>query len=350
MSAKGNKAKASKNAPKDPTPKSAPSAGRLPARSPIDDGMRSQMFILSPALQYRRRDSSPLVLGRQDPPRKKRKSKVSSDNTSASAADKSSSAEDTTISTSAVDKSSSAEDMPIKFPEKEHSASGGDKGPSSESGNSPLASRKSSRACPPWGDMDEPEDEEIKSSYPPKIAGEDSPPSALHAVSTLANNRTLVDIPVSKRHDFKMPSPSSSSVTTDEEDEKSPSLDHASSTEKRLGETIEGTTAYREFIRSGGAPESNEQWLAHLAKNLAGDKRRTKSPPGTPQSRELEEEKSSEEKAPAKPTLSVDPPARIPLELRLTEEELRLRKARKSLGRLTSLVSSVMSNTSLSNC
>ena len=99
---KGNKAKANKNAPKDPTPKRAASAGRLPVRSPIDDGMRSQMYNLSPALQYRRRSGSPLVPGLQDLPPKKRRPKVSSDNTSASAADKSSSAEGTTISTSAV--------------------------------------------------------------------------------------------------------------------------------------------------------------------------------------------------------------------------------------------------------
>ena len=109
-----------------------------------------------------------------------------------------------------------------------------------------------------------------------------------------------------------------------------------------MDEIIEGTSAYREFIRSGGSPKNNEQWLAHLAKNLARDKRSTKSPPGTPQSRELEEEK-----APSKPTLSVDPPDRIPLDLRLTEEELRLREARESLGKLTSLVSSVMSIPSL---
>ena len=133
MSAKGNKAKASKTAPKDPTPKRVPSDGRLPARSPIDDGMRSQMFNLEPALQYRKRDRSPLVPGLQDPPRKKRKSKVSSDNTSASAADKSSSAEDTTISTSAVDKSSSAEDAPI-------SASAADKSSSAEDTSSPPLS------------------------------------------------------------------------------------------------------------------------------------------------------------------------------------------------------------------
>ena len=145
MSAKGNKAKASKTAPKDPTPKRAPSAGRLPVRSPLDDGMRSQMFNLEPALQYRsRRDSSPLVPGlAMDPPRKKRKSRVSVDNTPASAADQSSSAEDTTSavdksssaedtasSTSAVDKSSSAEDTAL-------SASAADKSSSVEDKPSP---------------------------------------------------------------------------------------------------------------------------------------------------------------------------------------------------------------------
>ncbi len=110
MSAKGNKAKASKDAPKDPTPKRAPSAGRLPARSPLDDGMRSQMFNLSPALSQRRRSNSPLLPGLTDPPPKKRKAKVSVDDASASAAEKSSSAEDTPISASAADKSSSVED------------------------------------------------------------------------------------------------------------------------------------------------------------------------------------------------------------------------------------------------
>ena len=86
MSARGNKAKANKNAAKDPTPKRASSTGRLPVRSPLDDGMRSQMFNLSPALQYRRRSTSTLLPGLQDPPVRKRKSKVSLDSTSASAA------------------------------------------------------------------------------------------------------------------------------------------------------------------------------------------------------------------------------------------------------------------------
>ncbi len=175
MSAKGNKAKAIKEPTPlpVPTPKRAPSAGRVPAHSPIDDGMRSQMFNLPTSLQYRsssRRSNSPLLLGLADPPPKKRKSKVSLENTSASAANKSSSAEDTTISASAADKSSSAEDTltpPLgiclseavgqrllqlgssKIPEKEHSALEGDKGPSSESNNTPLAARESSRACPP---------------------------------------------------------------------------------------------------------------------------------------------------------------------------------------------------------
>ncbi len=112
MSAKGNKAKASKDAPKDPTPKHAPSAGRLPARSPLDDGMRSQMLNLSPALSQRRRSNSPLLPGLKDHPPKKRKAKVSVEDTPASAADKFSSAEDTSTLASAANKSSSAEDTP----------------------------------------------------------------------------------------------------------------------------------------------------------------------------------------------------------------------------------------------
>jgi hypothetical protein len=245
MSAKGNKAKANKNAPnpKDPTPKRAASAGRLPFRSPIDDGMRSQMYNLSPALQYRRRSGSTLVPGLQDLPPKKRRPKVSSDNTSASAADKSSSAEGTTISTSAVvktssatdksssadgttistsavvksssakdsvvsasaaDKSSSAEGTPVlplgirlsdavdkrlqqlssnKTPVKEHPAMEGVNCPGNESGNTPLSTAEEikassakgkaqgSRACSPWGDAEDLEEEDTKSSDPPKIAG-----------------------------------------------------------------------------------------------------------------------------------------------------------------------------------
>jgi hypothetical protein len=364
MSAKGNKAKAIK----EPTPKRAPSASRIPVRSPIDDGMRSQMFNLPTSLQYRsRRSNSPLVPGLADPLPKKRKAKVSLDNTSASAADKSSSAEDTTISASAANKSSSAEDTPThplgirlseaidqrllqlsssKIPEKEHSASEGDKGPSSESGNSPLAARKSSRACSPWGDSDD--EEETKSSNPPKIDGENTLPPALRAEDSLANRQTGL-VPVSERHKFKTPSSSAKMnarhglcESTDEDDDPSPSPVHASSTEKILDEVIERTTAYREYIRSGGVPENNEQWTAHLAKNLAEETRRTKSPPRTRQSHELEVEGAL-----LRPTLPVDPPSRIPLELRLTEEELRLREARKALGRITSLVSSVMNDESL---
>jgi hypothetical protein len=200
MSAKGNKAKASKDAPKDPAPKRAPSAGRLPLRSPIYDGMRSQMFNLSPALSQRRRSNSPLLPGLLDPPPKKRKAKMSVEDTPASAADKSSSAEDTSISASAADKSSSAEDTPTpplgirlseavgqrllqlsssRIPEKEHSAFEEDKGPGYESGNTPLAATKSSRASllGPWGDLDDEEDPPPS----PKIDGESSLLPALHA-------------------------------------------------------------------------------------------------------------------------------------------------------------------------
>ena len=353
MSAQGNKAKANKNKPKDPTPKRASSTDRLPVRSPIDDGMRSQMFNLSPALQYRRRDSSPLVPGLQDPPRKKRKAKVSSDDTpafaadivsssaedivsSTSAVDKSSSAEDTASFTSAVNKSSSAEDTasfasaanksssaedksssaegtafpPLgirisnavdmrlqqlnssKTPEKEHSALESDKGPSSASANTPLEPLKSPKPGLSWGDEVDPEDD--NSSDPPKIAGEKSKSPRSHQAGfvTLFVGRTTVT--------SEMPSELSPCVTTDSEDDKAPSTDKKGSPE---------------HIRKGGAPKDIEL-LDRLAKNLAEETRRTKSPPGTPNHREL-------------------------------DGEVSLRKARESLGKLTSLVSSVMSNTNL---
>ena len=63
------------------------------------------------------------------------------------------------------------------------------------------------------------------------------------------------------------------------------------STEKALKDIMEVSTALRESIRSGGIPE-NAQWTSHLAKNLAEGTRRAKSPPGTPQSHELEEEEA----------------------------------------------------------
>jgi hypothetical protein len=313
MSAKGNKVKAGKEAPKDPTPKRAPSAGRLPARSPLDDGMRSQMFNLSPALSQRRRSNSPLLPGLTDPPSKKRKAKVSVENTSASAADNSSSAEDTPISASAANKSSSVEDTltpPLdirlseavdqrllqlsssKIPEKEHSAIEGDKGPGNENGNTPLSAAesfkgsgaegkaKSSRASliGPWDDLDDEEDLPL----PSKIDGEDSLLPALHAEDSQSFNRDSMAsnfsndgrerVLVSDRHKFKSPnlSPkndreasgennSGSGVTTDDEEYTSPPPALASSTEKVLNDIIEGTTAYREYIRSGGMPESNAQ-------------------------------------------------------------------------------------------
>ncbi len=79
-----------------------------------------------------------------------------------------------------------------------------------------------------------------------------------------------------------------------------------------------------------------------MAKNLAEETRRTKSPSGTPQSHELEEEKAL-----LKPSLAGGPTPRIPLDLCLTEEELHRREASKALGRLTNLVSFVMSDESL---
>ena len=93
-----------------------------------------------------------------------------------------------------------------------------------------------------------------------------------------------------------------------------------------MDDIIEGTNAYREYIRSGGVPENNEQWTSHLAKNLAEGTRRTKSPPGTPRSHELEEERAR-----LRATQAMAPPPRIPLDLRLTEEELRLRETRRTL-------------------
>ncbi len=154
---------------------------------------------------------------------------------------------------------------------------------------------------------------------------------------------------MSERHKFKTPSATAKTngmhglyESTDEDDDSSPSPVHASSTEKILDEVIERTTAYREHIRSKGVPENNEQWTAHLAKNLAEGTRRTKYPPGTRQSHELEVEDAL-----LRPTLAADPPSRIPLELRLTEEELRLREAEKALGWITSLVSSIMNDESL---
>ncbi len=84
----------------------------------------------------------------------------------------------------------------------EHSASEGDKGPSHESGNTSLAAVKSSRTSllGPWGDLED--EEETKSSDPPKVDGEDSPLPALHAENTLASNRTGLH-PVSEKHRFK---------------------------------------------------------------------------------------------------------------------------------------------------
>ncbi len=58
-------------------PKPQSSGNPLPVHPPIDDGMRSQMFNLSPAL--RRRSGSPLLSGLADPAPRKRKAKVSVD-------------------------------------------------------------------------------------------------------------------------------------------------------------------------------------------------------------------------------------------------------------------------------
>jgi hypothetical protein len=352
MSAKGNKAKASKDAPKDPTPKRVLSAGRLPVRSPIDDGMRSQMFNLSPALSQRRRSNSPLLPGLTDPPPKKRKAKVSVEDPSASAADKSSSAEDksssaedTPISASAADKSSSAEDMPLgirlseavdqkllqlssRTPEKEHSFI--------EPSFTSTAKSSRTSLLGPRGDL---EDEEETKSSPPL--------PALHAEDSQPNNQCGL-VPASDRHKFKsfnlslegigepsgenfprleMNAKHGACVDTDDEDESSSPSSSSSNIAKIMTDTDAVSTAHKEStsIRSGGIPLDNAQWTSHLARNLAEGTRRTKSPPGTPQSHELEEERAR-----LNVTQSSVPPSRIPLDLRLTEEELRRREASKS--------------------
>ena len=260
MSAKGNKAKASK----DPTPKSAPSVGRHPVRSPIDDGARSRLLGLSPNLSQRRRSGSPLLLGLSDPPPRKRKATTSLDNVypTASAAEKSSSAEDVFTSASAAERSSSAEDTPSsasaadkpypssvegtlivplgirisnamdekleqlnnKTPPKEHSAIEAEK--NNENGNTPPSAaetaktlgtaRKTMRGTvgKPWGDLED-EGETNSSSEVPSLVGEPSLLPALNAESSHPLNHSLLSsnspekgtgiFPVSNRHDFKSP-------------------------------------------------------------------------------------------------------------------------------------------------
>jgi hypothetical protein len=134
---------------------------------------------------------------------------------------------------------------------------------------------------------------------------------------------------VSERHKFKSPSSPpkfdgeasggndpGSGVTTDDEDDSSPPPALVRSTEKASKDIMEVSTALRESIRSGGIPE-NAQWTSHLAKNLDEETRRIKSPPGTPLFQELDDERTL-----LRATLSMASPLRIPLDLRLTEEEL----------------------------
>jgi hypothetical protein len=98
----------------------------------------------------------------------------------------------------------------------------------------------------PWGDLDD--EEETKSSDPPRIDGEDPLRPALHAVDTLANNQTRLVL-VSERHKFKAPSSSPKMNTrrglydsTDEDDDSSPT-------------SAVGTV--KEVIRKGGSPLDN---------------------------------------------------------------------------------------------
>jgi hypothetical protein len=165
------------------------------------------MFNLSPALSQRRRSNSPLLPGLKDPPPKKRKAKVSVEDTLASAANKSSSAEDTSTLASAANKSSSVEDTPTpalgirlseavdrrllqlsssKIPEKEHSALEGDKDPGNESSNNLFSAlhaegkARSSRTSllGPWGDLDDEEDLPL----PPKSIEKDSVSSEIEGL------------------------------------------------------------------------------------------------------------------------------------------------------------------------
>jgi hypothetical protein len=161
---------------------------------------------------------------------------------------------------------------------------------------------------------------------------------------------------VGERHKFKSPNLSpkndgeasgennpGSGVTADDKDDTSPPPALASSTEKALNDIIEGTTAYREYIRLGGMPESNAQWTSQLATNHAEETRRAKSPPGTPpRSHELEEEGAL-----LRATQAMAPPLRIPLDLRLTEEELRLRETRTVLERLSNVVADIVEDENL---
>ncbi len=104
-----------------------------------------------------------------------------------------------------------------------------------------------------------------------------------------------------------------------------------------LSEIIEVSTAFREVIRSGGSPEDNSQWTSHLAKNLADGQRREKSPIGTPQSHQLEKRTAQ----------GIAPPLRIPLDLRLTDEKLRLRAMRENLEKLSNVVANLVEDESM---
>jgi hypothetical protein len=74
-----------------------------------------------------------------------------------------------------------------------------------------------------------------------------------------------------------------------------------------------------------------------LAKNLDEETRRTKSPPRTPLFQELDDERTL-----LRATQSMAPPLCIPLDLRLTEEELRLRETRKVLENLSNVVTNIL--------
>ena len=77
--------------------------------------------------------------------------------------------------------------------------------------------------------------------------------------------------------------------------------------------------------------------LTHLARNLDEETRRTKCPPGTPRFQELDDERTL-----LRATQAMAPPLRIPLDLRLTEEELRRREMEKTLEKLSHVVADLV--------
>ncbi len=123
MSPKDKKATATK-ATNDPSPPARRT--RIPARSPIDDGTRTQLVTLS---SQRRRSGSPLLAGLPDRTPKKRKAKESPVSTIESTPASSSSDLGSSLEHAVDDRHQLTRFS--KTPLKEHLEQGGDKGPSS---------------------------------------------------------------------------------------------------------------------------------------------------------------------------------------------------------------------------